>query len=116
MAVSILAGEVAMEKFDDRSEFKDVYKKRALYLYEEFKKLGLDPVKPKGAFYIFVNYSKISKLKSYDFAIDLLKKSKIALVPGIAFGVENYFRISSIYDLPILEEVVNRLKKYIEEK
>jgi len=115
MAVSILAGEVAMEKFDDRSEFKNVYKKRALYLYEEFKKLGLDPVKPKGAFYIFVNYSKISKLKSYDFAIDLLKKSKIALVPGIAFGVENYFRISSIYDLPILEEVVNRLKKYIEE-
>jgi len=114
MAVSILAGEVALEKFDDRSEFKDIYKKRALYLYDELKKLGLEPVKPKGAFYIFVNYSNISKLNSYDFAIDLLKKSKVALVPGIAFGVENYFRISSIYDLPILEEVVNRLKIYIE--
>lgn len=114
MAVSILAGEVALEKFDDRTEFKDIYKKRALYLYKELKKLGLEPVKPKGAFYIFVNYSNISKLNSYDFAIDLLKKSKVALVPGVAFGVENYFRISSIYDLPILEEVVNRLKKYIE--
>lgn len=115
MAVSIMAGEVALEKFDNRNDFRNIYKERALYLYRELKKIGFDPVMPKGAFYIFVNYSKISNLSSYDFAIDLLKKSKIALVPGIAFGVENYFRISAIYDISILEKVITRLKSYIKE-
>lgn len=112
MAISLIAGEVALEKFSDRREVRDIYKERANYMYEELKKLGFKPVKPKGAFYILVDYSNISNLDSYDFSIDVLKKVEVAIVPGIAFGIEKHFRLSLIQDKIILKEVIERLKKY----
>ncbi len=49
--------------------------------------------KPKGAFYFFIDISKIDK-DSTRFCKKLLNKKKVAMVPGIAFGMEGYVRIS----------------------
>ena len=115
MALSIAAAEVALEKFEDRSELMNIYKERALYMKNALTELGFNVVEPKGAFYIFAEYSAVSELNSFDFAMDMLKKVQVAVVPGISFGTEKYFRISLTVDIPKLEKAVKRIRKYVEE-
>lgn len=115
MALSIAAAEAALEIFEDRRELMNIYKKRALYMKNALTKLGFKVVEPKGAFYIFADYSQISELDSFDFAIDMLKKVQVAVVPGISFGIEKYFRISLTVDISKLKEAVKRIGKYVEE-
>ena len=79
---------------------------------QQLEKLGFKVVKPKGAFYIFADYSKLSSLKSLDFSLDLLRKTEVAVVPGISFGVENFIRIALTVDISILKQAIERIKKY----
>lgn len=114
MAVSLAAAESAITKYRDRSHVREIYQERAEFMYEKLVELGFKVVKPKGAFYIFADYTDISDLNSFDFAMDVLKEVQVALVPGISFGSEGYFRISLVSDIPRLAEAAERLKKYVE--
>lgn len=114
MAVSLAAAESAITKYRDRSHVRKIYQERAEFMYEKLVELGFKVVKPKGAFYIFADYTDISDLNSFDFAMDVLKEVQVALVPGISFGSEGYFRISLVSDIPRLAEAAERLKKYVE--
>ena len=114
MALSIAAAEIALEKFEDRKELMNIYKKRAVYMKDALTELGFKVVEPKGAFYIFADYSKISKLNSFDFAMDMLKRVQTAVVPGISFGTEKCFRISLTVDISKLKEAVERIEEYVE--
>lgn len=116
MAVSLAAAESAITKYRDRSHVRKIYQERAGFMYEKLVELGFKVVKPKGAFYIFADYSQISKLNSFDFAMDMLKKVQVAVVPGISFGTENYVRIALTVDIQKLKEAGERIKKYIEYK
>lgn len=112
MTLSLKGAEVALKEYENRKDLANEYKKRAEFMSEELEKLGFKVVKPKGAFYIFADYSKLSSLKSLDFSLDLLRKTEVAVVPGISFGVEGYIRIALTVDIPILEEAIKRMKKY----
>ena len=114
MAVSLADAESAIKKYRDRSHVRKIYQERAEFMYEKLVELGFKVVKPKGAFYIFADYTDISDLNSFDFAMDVLKEVQVALVPGISFGSEGYFRISLVSDIPRLAEAAERLKKYVE--
>ena len=114
MAVSLAAAESAITKYRDRSHVRKIYQERAEFMYEKLVELGFKVVKPKGAFYIFADYTDVSDLNSFDFAMDVLKEVQVALVPGISFGSEGYFRISLVSDIPRLAEAAERLKKYVE--
>lgn len=107
----------ALEKCSDRKEVSEIYKKRVEYFLRELEKIGFKCIKPQGAFYIFAGYENIDKLKnmkSLDFALDLLEKTGLAIVPGSTFQVEKYVRFSIVHDIPVLEEAVKRLKEYVE--
>ncbi|HJD61328.1 MAG TPA: pyridoxal phosphate-dependent aminotransferase [Rickettsia endosymbiont of Columbicola hoogstraali] len=76
--------------------------------------------KPEGAFYLFIKCDKIFGLKtksgkvinnSNDFGEYLLEEAKVAIVPGIAFGLEGYFRISYATSMEELEEACLRIEK-----
>ena len=76
--------------------------------------------KPEGAFYLFVKCDKIFGHKtksgkiianSNDFAEYLLEEAKVAVVPGIAFGLEGYFRISYATSMEELEEACIRIEQ-----
>lgn len=76
--------------------------------------------KPEGAFYLFVKCDKIfgAKTKSgkvinnnNDFGEYLLEQAKVAIVPGIAFGLEGYFRISYATSMEELEEACLRIEQ-----
>ena len=107
---------VALEKCSDRKEVSEIYRKRVEYFKKELEKMGFKCLEPKGAFYIFAGYENIDRLKnmkSLDFALDLLEKTGLAIVPGSTFQVEGYVRFSIVHDIPVLEEAIGRLKKYM---
>ena len=112
MSLSLKGAEIALKEYEDRQDLVEEYKKRAEFMSQELEKLGFKVVKPKGAFYIFADYSKLSSLKSLDFSLDLLRKTEVAVVPGISFGVENFIRIALTVDISILKQAIERIKKY----
>lgn len=62
------------------------YAERRTLLIDGINKIpNLSCIKPKGAFYAFVNISK-SKMKSEEFAVNLLKNTGVVVVPGSGFG------------------------------
>lgn len=77
--------------------------------------------KPEGAFYVMVNISKcLDKtfkgeiLKdSLTFAKYLLEEEKVAVIPGIAFGVDEFIRLSYATSMKNIEEGLNRLESFI---
>ncbi|MFA7083954.1 MAG: pyridoxal phosphate-dependent aminotransferase [Arcobacteraceae bacterium] len=75
---------------------------------------GLSCVKPDGAFYLFINIKQLTD-DSMKFCSDLLEKDGVAVVPGLAFGVEGYFRFSFATDLTSIEKGIARIKKFVEQ-
>ncbi len=75
---------------------------------------GISFVKPNGAYYVFLRYSK--KMDSVDLAIDILKKARVEVVPGSAFGPagEGHIRLSFGGKPEEIKEGLKRLKKYFE--
>ncbi len=76
---------------------------------------GLSVLKPDGAFYLFVNIKEISN-DSLTFAKELLESKGVAVVPGIGFGSEGYFRFSFASSIENIREGIKRIAKFVEEK
>lgn len=74
---------------------------------------GLSCVNPDGAFYAFVNIKEIQN-DSMKFAADLLEQEGVAIVPGLAFGTEGYFRFSFATDEATIQEGIARIKRFVE--
>lgn len=80
---------------------------------------NIDYIYPEGAFYLFIDVSKLkSKIqyeKSYsiEFCNQLLENYNLAVVPGIAFGLDDYIRISFAGYKDEILEGVNRLSLFI---
>ena len=75
---------------------------------------GLSVLKPDGAFYLFVNIKAVSK-KSLQFAQNLLESKGVAVVPGIGFGSEGYFRFSFATDIESIREGISRIEEFVKE-
>jgi aspartate aminotransferase len=88
------------------------YDKRRRYAYQKLNSIpGITCVNAKGAFYLFPNISKTG-LKSADFCAKLLEQEKVAAVPGIAFGADDYIRLSYATSLANIEKGLDRLDKF----
>ena len=75
---------------------------------------GLSVLKPDGAFYLFVNIKEISN-DSLKFAKDLLAQKEVAVVPGIGFGSEGYFRFSFATDIKSIRTGIKRIEEFVKE-
>ena len=108
-AIFGLNGSIDQDIQSMREEFR---KRRdiAVQLFNEID--GLSVLSPMGAFYLFVNIKAVSK-DSVGFCKDLLEKTGVAVVPGIGFGSEGYFRFSFATDIDSIKEGINRIKNYV---
>lgn len=75
---------------------------------------GLSVLKPDGAFYLFVNIKEVSN-DSLSFAQELLVKKEVAVVPGVGFGSEGYFRFSFATDIESIRIGIQRIADFVEE-
>ena len=94
---------------------KEFVKRRdeAVKLFNEVD--GLSVLKPDGAFYLFVNIKEISN-DSLTFAKELLESKGVAVVPGVGFGSEGYFRFSFATGIASIREGIKRIDEFVQEK
>jgi len=110
-AIAALLGKADRDVEEMRKEFQ----KRRDFVYNAFNSIeGLSAIKPAGAFYIFVNHKKIVK-ESMTFAMDLLEEKGVAVVPGIGFGSEGYFRFSFATDFETINRGIKRIEEFVKE-
>jgi len=88
------------------------FNKRRTYAWEKLNSIpGLSCVNAKGAFYLFPNIAKTG-LKSTDFCAKLLEAEKVAAVPGIAFGADDYIRVSYATSMANIQKGLDRIEKF----
>ncbi|WP_096272475.1 aminotransferase [Paucisalibacillus globulus] len=90
------------------------YWRRRNLLVQSLNRIGLDCHMPGGAFYVFPSIKKTG-LTSEEFAENLLKEEKVAVVPGSAFGPsgEGYVRCSYATSIEQLQEAVVRMERFL---
>ncbi len=99
---------------EDVQRMREEYNGRRRYLMHRFEEMGLECFEPYGAFYCFPCIKEFG-MTSEEFATNLLKTEKVAVVPGTAFGDcgEGFIRISYAYSLDNLKEALDRMERYI---
>ncbi len=101
------------EADDDIENMRKAFEQRKTYACKAFNEInGLSVIEPKGAFYLFINISKIEQ-DSMKFCQDLLEQKGVACVPGVAFGMDGYIRFSFATDLDSIKEGIKRIKDFI---
>jgi aspartate/methionine/tyrosine aminotransferase len=87
----------------------DQYSRRREIMYKRVNEIeGLSCIKPKGAFYVFVNINGLG-MSSYDACMFFLRKSRVATVPGSEFGShgEGHLRLSYSVSKEVIENGMN---------
>lgn len=95
-----------------RVQFK-ARRDEAVKLFNEID--GLSVLSPSGAFYLFVNIKEVSN-DSMQFCKELLEDQGIAVVPGVGFGSEGYFRFSFATDIESIREGIKRIAAFVATK
>ena len=98
--------------------------KRRDYIVDRINSIpGVSCVKPEGAFYVMINIEQLigrtlgGKLieSDNDFAVALLEKALVAVVPCSGFGAKNFVRWSYAASMENIEKGLDRLEKFISE-
>lgn len=111
------AAVAAMRDGDkDVEMMREEYNQRRRFLMHRFEEMGLECFEPFGAFYVFPCIKEFG-MTSDEFATELLKSKKVAVVPGTAFGDsgEGFLRISYAYSIDDLKVALERIEEFITE-
>lgn len=123
--INSITQKAALEAFqgpwDDVAEMVAEFKARRDLMVSGLEKIPyLDCHRPQGAFYLWVHVQPLiarsqgQMKQDHQLCEDLLKKARLAAVPGTAFGVEGYLRLSYATSQETLEEALVRLGEYVE--
>ena len=118
LCASSLSQKAAIEALarpqSDIGQMVDEYRRRRNYIASAFVEMGLECPRPLGAFYAFPSVAKFG-LTSRDFALQLLREEKVAVVPGSAFGAcgEGFVRCAYATSMENIKEAMTRLKRFI---
>ncbi len=90
------------------------YTRRRNYIAKSFNDIGLPCLYPEGAFYAFPEISSTG-LSARDFALELLKQQKVAVIPGTAFGDsgKNHIRCSFATSMDNIKTALERIELFI---
>lgn len=96
-------------------EMRKQYELRRNYVYKHIIDMGLEAIKPDGAFYLFVSIENTG-LSSNEFINKLVEEAKVAVIPGDGFSEygEGHIRISYACSMENLEEGMKRLQQFVQ--
>lgn len=98
------------------------FEKRRNFMVEKISYIGgLDIIKPNGAFYVMINIESFFNKQlngkkitnSVDFSELLLDEEKVAVIPGAAFGLDNYIRVSYATSIELIDKGLIRLNSFL---
>lgn len=105
-------------------EMRLAFDERRKYMVKRINEInGLSCITPKGAFYVMMNIKQligktIKGVKinnSMDLSELLLEHANVAVVPGIAFGTDDFIRLSYANSLENIIEGLNRIDNLLNE-
>ena len=113
-SISQYAAIAALDNGRDWEEkMRLAYKERAKLVMGLFNGMKASPFKPMGTFYVFVNISAYNT-DSMSFAKALLEKSKVGIIPGVAFGADDWVRLSFATSEDDIKKGIARWKDFEE--
>jgi aspartate aminotransferase len=105
---------------NDINDMVKEYKHRRDLICDKLDSIpNINYIYPSGAFYVFINISDLRDKFEYDqsfsigFCNDLLNTYHLAVVPGIAFGMDDYIRISFACNENVFLKGLDRLNNFI---
>lgn len=107
---------------DKLHEMVRTFSTRRDLMIEELSKIkNISTIVPDGAFYVMVNIANVlgktaegvTIKNSMDFSEILLDKHLVAVIPGVAFGLDNYIRLSYATSEDNIIEGICRIKNFI---
>ncbi|QWU98599.1 MULTISPECIES: pyridoxal phosphate-dependent aminotransferase [Francisella] len=118
-SISQYAAITAMEMpAKDLQYFVDSYKQKEQFVTKSLKDMPYIDVKnADGTFYLFPDIRDLIKHTKFSSDIELcnalLEEEYVAMMPGTAFGLSGFARISCANEMPELEEAMNRLSSFV---
>ncbi|OIO60612.1 MAG: aspartate aminotransferase [Verrucomicrobia bacterium CG1_02_43_26] len=89
-----------------------VFNERRLMMLKGLRSIpGVECLEAEAAFYLFPKIASFG-MSSTDFATKLLEEEKVALVPGMAFGTDDYVRLSYATSNEIINKGLERLGRF----
>ncbi|MCH7597109.1 MAG: pyridoxal phosphate-dependent aminotransferase [Planctomycetes bacterium] len=113
LATALTGDQSAVESM--RVEFE----RRGKHMWKRLTSMsGVACPKPTGAFYCFpdvsATFARLGVSSSREFAARLLEKAKVAVVPGIAFGMDAHVRLSFATSMEEIDKGLDRLAAFLE--
>lgn len=115
-SISQTAGLRALAGCDDEvREMHAAYVERRKWLVPALNSIdGIECLEPDGAFYAFPDVSKLFPRGSFNGSLEfcswLLDEARVAVVPGAAFGADEFIRISYATSMERIREGVERIR------
>ncbi len=105
------------------ADMREAYERRRNLVVEAIATIdGLELCTPKGAFYAYIDCSGLFAKKTadgqeiqndVDFVEFILNEAEVAAVPGHAYGMQGYFRISTASADEVIVEAMERLARAV---
>ncbi len=94
------------------------YERRRVLMTRRFNEMGLTCFEPMGAFYCFPNVRDATGLDDEQFAQELLREERVAVVPGSAFGPSGAGHVRACYATAYEEivEAMDRTQRFVERR
>jgi len=95
---------------------KNEYLKRRNFIASRLNEIGFTCLVPEGAFYVFPDIS-ITGMTGREFALQLLQKEKVAVVPGTAFGACGEYNVRCSYatSMDNIRESMIRIERFVKQ-
>jgi aspartate aminotransferase len=109
--VNTIAQHAAIKACEtDNTYMIEEFKKRREFVVQKAREFGFTFIEPKGAFYLFFKVNGSDE----EFCKRLLSEQLVAAVPGSAFDMPGFVRISFATNIETLEKGLRRIKEFME--
>lgn len=107
---------------DEIEKMVKKFEERRNLMIDRIKSItGLSIIRPKGAFYVMINLENyLGKSinenvinNSVDFSRELLEHEKVAVIPGSAFGLDKYIRLSYATSEELILKGLDRIESFL---
>ena len=100
------------QPMDHLADWMEAFSERRAYAHDKLSSIpGMSCYRSQGAFYLFPNVSELG-LSSSDFCSRLLEEENVAAVPGLAFGADDYIRISYATSMEQIVKGLDRMEQF----
>lgn len=107
---------------DEIEKMVKKFEERRNLMIDRIKNItGLSVIRPEGAFYVMINLKNyLGKSinenvinNSVDFSRELLEHEKVAVIPGSAFGLDKYIRLSYATSEELILKGLDRIESFL---